>query len=177
MLESLCRELNVCLAYRISGSNTGVLKHSNDFVSIEYLIYRIASSNIGVIQQIIELVFSIYNQWFQYQQSVCMNYRLQSQNPVFCFQNEWFQYRSPEAQNQYFKFDFTFLLDFFFQTYHNNHKFLSPVVDLFHKLWQIRKGVFVVGEIKLFVHVVNVSPLSVLQKYKNNYTTPIFYCD
>lgn len=115
MLESLCRELNVCLAYRISGSNTGVLKHSNDFVSIEYLIYRIASSNIGVIQQIIELVFSIQNQWFQYQQSVCMNYRLQSQNPVFCFQNEWFQYRSPEAQNQYFKFDFTFLLDFFFR--------------------------------------------------------------
>lgn len=46
--------------------------------------------------------------------------------------------------------------------YHNDHQFLSTVVQLVRKIWELTKFNLVVGEIKLLVHVIYIGPLGVL---------------
>lgn len=46
--------------------------------------------------------------------------------------------------------------------YHNDHQFLSTVVQLVRKIWELTKFIPVVGEIKLLIHVIYIGPLGVL---------------
>lgn len=57
--------------------------------------------------------------------------------------------------------------------YHNDHQFLSTVVQLVRKIWELTKFNLVVGEVKLLVHVIYIGPLGVLlPKQKRNFPHP-----
>lgn len=57
--------------------------------------------------------------------------------------------------------------------YHNYHQFLSTVVQLVRKIWELTKFNPVVGEIKLPIHVIYIGPLGVLlSKQERNFPHP-----
>lgn len=57
--------------------------------------------------------------------------------------------------------------------YHNDHQFLSTVVQLVRKIWELTKFNPVVGEIKLPIHVIYIGPLGVLlSKQERNFPHP-----